>query len=333
MVRIYDYDIPQDEVLLQCQKALTELGYEIELYAPLDYHLVTRTATAKKLLRKVHYVVYVKVQDRITVYVYAEARTFKRASEMGIRVGELTELGTTRNLGVHFQAEIFDPITAEFERKGFVSWDPAEDNRLDDLDILASERRDLREQYEREELEKQKEKTEWEGRVGEYTTERDNSRYEAAIEAEHYVTVMKRELFPLKDWSLIDISKTVAENEDSLGKVLKGVLAELPSYSGKGRAQWVVRQDGRVVDASVSVDSSPHTPDDEISYGISNVFRRMIFLPTGPRFGYLILTLEFSFSGEYHNLKYRFKRPRISGLVEDFPLADEATIHDTFFEK
>lgn len=333
MVRMYDYDIPQDEVLPKCQEALIRLEYGIDLYAPLDHHLITEEFVIKKFLRKVHYVVHVKVEDRIAVYLYSEARTFKRASEMGIRAGELTEVGTTQNLGIRFQDEIFTPITKELEKRGFLIWDPIKDSQRDDREIRyqGEEQRRRLAQHRRKAT---RERIDRETRSGEYSEERDVDRFDAVSEAEHYVMNLQDspDTPKLGGWSLINISKTVAANHNHLKSVMAEILDRYRSYSGHGEIMWIVEPDGRVQQVNVLIDSSPHTPDHEISNGISSTFRKMVFLPTGKRSGYLVLTMELEFSGSYHNLRYHFSRPRIAALLQQVPVPIEETVSDTFFD-
>lgn len=338
MVRMYNYSIPQNEVLPVCQQALSKLGYEVEIYAPLDNHLVTETRIVKKLLRRIHYVVYVKVEDRIAVYVYAETRTFKRASELGIMAGDLTQLEASENLVLGFQNEIFDPISVEFEDRGFKFWDASSASRRDDQEIRVAENRRERELLTQQKNTEKQERTQKQLQVTEYALQRDLARFEAVREAEHYVGILYDSVdhagrFPrLEDWSLIEISKTVVMNDDNLRQALLTVLDEYRSYQGRGTIEWIVDPDGRIVHVQVHIDTSPYTPEMEISQTITSLFRRMVFLPSKPRFGYLVLTREFEFSGSYHNLKHHFGRPRILALLEDYPPVEKETVSDTLFD-
>lgn len=337
MVRIYDYSIPQDEVLSRCQNALMNLGYEIDTYSPLDYHFVTKEKIVKKLFRRAHYIIYVKAEDRITVYVYAEVRTFKRASEIGLMVGDLTELEASHNLSLSFQNKILDPITREFEKRGFTFWDSQQRNRADDIEIRAMENNRQKRRLILLSRKKKKERITRNKRIEQYVLERDLSRWEAVHEAEYYTNFLQDSTTSkggsplLNNWSLIRIGKTLVANDYHLEKVLREVLQEYRNYGGHGKIDWIIDPEGRVIYVDIQLDTTPYTPDDELKHYISSAVRRMIFPPTQQGSRYLGLSRTFDFSGNYHNLKYHFDRPRISALFENYPPIETETVTDTFF--
>lgn len=337
MVRIYDYSIPQDEVLALCESALSSLGYETETYAPLDHHLVTRVRTIKRGLRKAEYVVFVKVEDRITVYVYAETRVFRRASEVGLKAGELTELDASR-LRLAFQETIFEPITREFLNRGFKSWTVPDDNLKDDLEIREHEKRRLKKLAD---ARRREAKVHQQTRIREreeVSLGRDRERWEAAREAQRYVTFFRDSLpgtgKPLdsKGWSLIEISRIVTAGDGRLREIFRDVVQSYPEYRGSGSMQWVINPDGRVVHAEVAFATSPFTPDDELENAISSRIRILFFPPAGPRSGYAVVSRDFELNGSYHNLNLTLHRPRFKDIMEHYPLVETETVIDTFFD-
>ena len=338
MVKIYNYEVAQDEVLPLCQRALLELGYEIDTYAPLDYHIVTRPRTIKRFLQRAEYLLHVKIEDRISVYAYAETRRFRRGTEFGIKVDDLTELGPSSNLNLQFQNDIFAPITAEFRKIGFEFWDAAVGNREDDLEIKRAVRKSQEKSIAAENQKKLRERRERNQELESYTLERDMARLSAAEEAEHYLTFFEKAevIEPQSElsagWSLVEINKTVISNDETFGEILRDVLKEYRSYRGEGGIEWVVNPDGRVVDVQVVLRTSPTTPEVELEKRIATAYRSLIFKPRQERSGHLLLSRQFGFSGSLHNFTYNPKRPRILSLMPHYPPIMTPTVKDTFFE-
>ena len=337
MVRIFDYSIPQDEVLSRCEDALEELGYEIDVYSPIDYHLVTNEKMVKIWFRRVYYILHLKVEDRISVYIYSEIRTFKRASEIGLMAGDLTKLEASENLSLRFQNEILDPISDEFEKRGFIFWDPDRRIRADDLEIKEIERERQKGRSILQNRKKKEKRIARNNKIQRYDVERDLARLEAIRESEHYISffqdtsdVMEKHV-PFSDWSLIRISRVLEENNDLLENALLEVLYQYRDYKGNGVMDWIVNPEGRVIHVDIQLETNPYTPDDELKHYISTAIRQMIFLPSQTISGYLSSSRKFYFSGSYHNLKYNFQRPRISGVYESYPPVETETIKDTFF--
>lgn len=338
MVRFYEYSIPQKDVLPQCQKALEALGYEVETYAPLDYHLITKMRTVRRGLRKIRYVVFVKVEDRIGVYVYAETRVFRRGTELGLMAGELTA-EEPRRLRLGFQKRIFGPITGEFSRKGFHHWSPQEDNLKDDREIRAREMERLKSvkgkmaRKQRAELSRERETRD------DYLTGRERARWLAVEEAEQFVRFVDDSL-PAGDdtsfatgWSLVEISRRMVPKDRELEEAFLDVLGGYPDYGGSGRFRWVITPQGRVVDVRTELETSPGVPDDELIHAIDIHVRKLFFPPPDSRQTYAVLRREFRFHGNYHNLQVTFDRPELKGLLEHYPPLERETVVDTFFER
>ena len=110
MIRGYDYSINKYETLEICKTILEELEYEIDIYAPESYILTTKPTRLRKVLRKYHYIIYVKVSDRINIHISAERSIFNRGSESSIGGGSITIKQTETYLPLSIQKKIFDPI-------------------------------------------------------------------------------------------------------------------------------------------------------------------------------------------------------------------------------
>lgn len=338
LVRFYEYSIPQKNVLQECQDALDALGYETEAFALLDYHLVTKVRTIRKGLRKAEYLVFVKVDDRIAVYAYAETRVFRRGTELGLRAGELTVPEPGR-LGLGFQEKIFAPITAELEKRGFRPWSPVEDNRRDDRRIQAYEKQRLNvlesrlHQAKLSDLALKKEI--WEA----YLTQMRESRWLAAEEAEQFVGFIEDSLSPGDDtsiargWSLVAVSRQMVPRDGDLEEAFREILGDYPEYSGGGKIEWVINPMGRVEDVRVDLETSPGIPDDELAHAVDMHVRKLLFSGSMERWSHAVVSRRLDFAGHYHNLEFRLSRLRLKDLLEQFPVITPETVVDTFFKK
>ncbi|MFQ6615407.1 MAG: hypothetical protein ACE5HZ_01380 [Fidelibacterota bacterium] len=338
MVRFYDYSIPQKDVLPQCQQALEALGYEVETYDLLDFHLITKLRTIRSGLGKARYVVFVKVEDRIAVYVYAESRVFRRGTELGLRAGELTVLEPKR-LRLGFQRRVFEPITGALAGKGFRPWSSVDDNERDDREIRAyEEQRLIRHEAELIRQEKSVRLREKETREA-YASGRRESRWEAVEEAEQFIAFVDDSLSLRTDtslvtgWSLVAISRQVVREDDRLRAAFRELLGTYPDYSGSGRIQWIIGPEGRVTNVMWDLETSSGVPDDELSHAIDIHTRTLFFPARESRWGYAVVRREFRFRGHYHNLDVHFARPRLEDILEQYPAVEAETVVDTFFEK
>jgi hypothetical protein len=115
MVNYYNYDMPKIEVINLCKTILLNLDYEIDIYAPETNVIATKSKKLKKLLIGYNYIVYIKVTDKVEVYLASERNIFMRGSESSIGGGELTTMDP--NMPYSVQKLIFNTIRREFERK------------------------------------------------------------------------------------------------------------------------------------------------------------------------------------------------------------------------
>ena len=113
MVNYYNYDLPKNEILDICKTILLKLDYEIDIYAPVSNVIVTKSIKMRKVLRRYDYVVYIKITDKVEVYLASERNIFSRGSESSIGGGELTVMDP--NMPYSIQKLIFSPIRKELE--------------------------------------------------------------------------------------------------------------------------------------------------------------------------------------------------------------------------
>jgi len=110
MVREYQYTIPKSEVLDQCRSILTNLDYEIDIYAPESNMLMTKPIKLRRALRRFDYAIYVKITDRIEIHIVAERSIFKRSSESSVGGKGLFEKQSEEAMPISLQRKIFIPI-------------------------------------------------------------------------------------------------------------------------------------------------------------------------------------------------------------------------------
>ena len=113
MVNYYNYDLPKNEILDICKTILLKLDYEIDIYAPESNVIVTKSIKMRKVLRRYDYVVYIKITDKVEVYLASERNIFSRGSESSIGGGELIVMDP--NMPYSIQKLIFSPIRKELE--------------------------------------------------------------------------------------------------------------------------------------------------------------------------------------------------------------------------
>ncbi len=119
MVKEFHYRIPKQEVLDQCRDALTELGYELEVFAPESHLLITKPTRIRRTLRRYDYAIVVYVTDRIEVYLVVERHIFKRGSESSIGGQEQVEKQVVDTMPLSLRNKVFLPILHTFGKVGF----------------------------------------------------------------------------------------------------------------------------------------------------------------------------------------------------------------------
>lgn len=117
MVRQFEYNMPKDELLAQCRAVLESLDYEIDIYAPESYALITKSIQFRRILRRYNYVIYVQVTDKVDVYIAAERSIFNRGSESSLGGTGIIIQQPENALPVRLQNRIFSPIEYGLSRK------------------------------------------------------------------------------------------------------------------------------------------------------------------------------------------------------------------------
>lgn len=335
MVKHFNYNVSQIEALSNCQSALVKLGYEIALFEPLDRHLVTKMRTIRVGLRKAKYRLFVKIEDRVRVYIYAETRIFTRFSERGLGVGDLTEYKSRDNLPLSFQKVIFDPIIKSFVSIGMVYWNEYEGNKADDLEIREAVKniKGKKMVHRKKTLENEKTKKIILSEL--YLAEKDYERLDAMEEAEHYVDILYSKNLSNVDsfqWSLISISQIISSHDEALKEIIRSVVTEQPNYSGKCEISWIITPLGTVREVSVEAETTPYTQEKELVYKITNEVKKWYFRPSESETHFIRLNRLIEYSGNYHNIKFRLFRPKIVDVIEKFPPDTLELIKGTLFD-
>ena len=325
MVRTFEYTTTKEEALKEAQIVFEKLGYKISSYDEVDNYFTTELRIINRLFRPIYYVTFVTAQDRLTVIVYSEVRTFRRASRVGFASGsEQVMQDASNNLGDRFQRAIFNPVTEAIERKGFATWDRVEDSQQEDVAIREAE--DLRQMAltKAKELEKAYVSNERQKRLKAYNENQEEQRFFAMREGEHHI-----EFWPkTPNWSIVAVSKILQGHRAEFDSVFRDVLMSHRDVSGKGAMLWILGPDGRVADVRVLIRSSFNTPENDLRDRLISTLRSVYF-NDGEQ--YLRLRQGFSFEGNYHNLKIQYERPIMTGIFPVYPVPDIDVLADTFF--
>ena len=325
MVRTFEYTSIKKDALKEAQIVFEELGYKISDYHEVDNYFTTELRIINRLFRPIYYVAFVSAQDRLTIVIYSEVRTFRRASKVGVASGsEQVMQDASNNLGDRFQRAIFDPVIEAIELKGFAKWDRVLDNKKEDVAIREAE--ELRQMVLGKEIKLEREQTlkERQMRLRAYNEYQEDQRYIAVREGEHQV-----EFWPERqNWSIVELSKSLQRNRVAFDSVFRDVLTTHQDVRGRGAMLWILAPDGRVVDIRIVMRSSFKTPENELRDRLISTLRSVYF--SGGE-EYLRLRQIFSFEGSYHNLKIQYERPVMTGIFSEYPAPDIDVLADTLF--
>ena len=124
MVANFDVKSSSFESLIDIQKVLESLGYEIDLYDKNDKSLSTKKKLIKRFMRPISYILFVSSYDRIKIIIYSEIQTFKRASNIsfGNKQNQVIQ-NSSNNLNIEIQKKIFEPIIKKMSEKGYNYYD------------------------------------------------------------------------------------------------------------------------------------------------------------------------------------------------------------------
>jgi len=332
MIREYDYDFTQDEALSICRDVLTTLEYEIGEFDLEDHYIVSEIVTRRFFLKKVDYLIYVSVEDRVRVVLYAEERLYKKFSEWGVSQDNLTELEPSDRLSLSIQNRIYEQLTKALKKRGITFRHPVNADIRDENLVYKEVNSDLRQQEINLERSKKKELIEFNLLKKEYTREKDIARLHAVQVAENHLSFFdsgdKREM---TSFSLISVARRLEEQDELLEKRMKILLAKYPNYEGIILLDWIIDIEGRVRSISVKTNTSPSTPDVDLKRVISNHFRTIVY-PSIVQNGFIRLQRIIEFEGHRHRYSAVMHPPIFVETLEEIPITFQEENSQILFE-
>ncbi len=332
MIREYDYDFTQDEALSICRDVLTTLEYEIGEFDLEDHYIVSEIVTRRFFLKKVDYLIYVSVEDRVRVVLYAEERLYKKFSEWGVSQDNLTELEPSDRLSLSIQNRIYEQLTKALKKRGITFRHPVNADIRDENLVYKEVNSDLRQQEINLERSKKKELIEFNLLKKEYTREKDIARLHAVQVAENHLSFFdsgdKREM---TGFSLISVARRLEEQDELLEKRMKILLAKYPNYEGIILLDWIIDIEGRVRSISVKTNTSPSTPDVDLKRVISNHFRTIVY-PSIVQNGFIRLQRIIEFEGHRHRYSAVMHPPIFVETLEEIPITFQEENSQILFE-
>ena len=333
MIREYDYDFTQDEALSICRDVLTSLEYEIGEFDLDDHYIVSEIITRRFFLKKVDFLIYVSVEDRVRVVLYAEERLYKKFSEWGVSEDNLTELEPSDRLSLSIQNRIYEQLTKALKKREITFRHPVSADIRDEKLVYKEVNRDLRQQEINLERSQRKELIEFNLLKKEYSSEKDIARLHAVQVAENHLTFFdsgdNREM---TSSSLISVARKLEEQDELLEEKMKFLLAKYPNYKGLLLIDWVIDIEGRVRSVTVTTETSPSTPDVDLKRVISNHFHTIVF-PSLLKSGFIRLQRIIEFEGNRHRFTSIMKPPKLVETLETIPITLHEENSQILFEK
>lgn len=333
MIREYDYDFTQDEALSICRDVLTSLDYEIGELELDDHYLVSEITTRRFFFKKVDFLIYVSVEDRVRVVLYAEERLFKRFSEWGVSQDNLTELEPSDRLSLSIQNRIYEQLTKALNKRGITYRHPIYADLRDEKIVYKNINRDLKQQEFNLEKTRKKKLIEKNLLINEYSREKDIARFHAVEVAENHLSFYNSdENREIMNSSLITASRKLEEQDELLKETMKLLLAKHPNYEGFLLIDWVIDFEGIVRSVKVMTDTSPSTPDVDLRRVISNHFRTIVF-PSIVKSGFVRLQRSIEFEGNRHRFTAIMLPPKLVEILESIPETLQEESSQMLFEK
>lgn len=332
MIREYDYEMTQDEALSVCRDVLTSLDYEIGEFDIKDRYIVTEIVTKRFFLKKVDYLVFVNVVDRVRVVLYAEERKFRRFSEWGVSRDNLTELEPSDRLSLSIQDRIYEQLTEALAKRKITYRHPENADLEDEATIYKGINRERR----REELSLEKVRKEQAAEENrerrDYSIERDKARLYAADVAENHLCFFNKEGNGDRiKTSLVTASRSLEERDDLLRERMKLLLADYPNYEGSLLVDWILDHEGRVRSVSVKTETTPSTPDVDLNRVVRNHMREIVFPPL-TKTGFVRLRRKIEYVGHRHRFTAEMSPPYLIEILQSFPYKTEDMTKDVLFE-
>ena len=333
MIREYDYDFTQDEALSICRDVLTSLEYEIGELDLDDHYLVSEITTRRFFLKKVDFLIYVSVEDRVRVVLYAEERLFKRFSEWGVSQDNLTELEPSDRLSLSIQNRIYEQLTKALNKHGITYRHPIYADLRDENIVYKNINRDLKQQEFKLEKTRKKKLIEKNLLINEYSREKDIARLHAVEVAENHLSFYNNdENREIMNSSLITAARRLEEQDELLKETMKLLLENHPNYEGFLLIDWVIDFEGRVRSVKVTTNTSPSTPDVDLRRVISNHFRTIVF-PSIVKSGFARLQRSIEFEGNRHRFTAIMMPPKLVETLESIPKTLQEESSQILFEK
>ena len=334
MVRIFNYSIPQNDVLPICSEILQKIGYEIDILDDADYQLLTKIRTIRKGLKKAEVLLYIKVDDRIKVFIYSENWIYNRSMEIGLFSSVLTKQVPSNDLSYSFQQFIYKPVLNEFAIHGFEHWDYAAGNREDIKVIVEAIEKDELVKADKLRIEQIKENIKKSQSINDYQIKMDKARSDAVNTVEGYVEFLGRnQLDHSSNWSLIHIKKVIHQNQKYIEKTIREVMSDDASYLGKGIIQCVIDPIGRVREVHSNIGTDPSTLETELNYRLTKLFSTLLFPTEVSKDLFINIELIIAFEGQYNNFNYSLTDFRILDVFESFLLHTIEILPDTLFHQ
>ncbi len=326
MFRTYEFTIEKKIALREAQIVFEKLGYKISAYDEVDNYFITELRIINRLFRPIYYVAFVTAQDRLTVAVYSEVRTFMRSSRLAFSAEtEQVMQDASNNLSDRFQNAIFNPITELIEENGFAKWNRVVDNARDDEIIKQAEKLRISDLLEIEKRLRVLERNNRETYLKKFHKDQDNRRWRAGKEVEQH----------LKFWSnnrpkrsIVELSRKLERERERFEEVFREVLREHSNMNGTGKLLWIIGKDGRVVDMRIVMKSSIYTPETHLRDRLAMSLKSISF-KSGNSF--LKMKQVFSFEGSYNNLKVNFGIPEVTARFDEYPIPFTDVFEETLF--
>ena len=326
MVRTFEYSTGKEDALMQTQLVFEKLGYKISTFDEVDNYFTTRLKIINRLFRPIYYTIFVTAQDRLTIAVYSEVKTFKRASGSGIASNsDQIMQDASNNLGDKFQKAIFNPIIKEIESKGFARWDRNEDNISDMLMISNIEDGRL---WIKDQIEEKNDMINQNNRLNalrKLHSKQDHLRFFAVLEAENNIEFWGNNY---KGTSLVKFSKSINSYKRNFDEVFQNTLNKIRIYYGQCDIQLVINPVGRLADIGIKIKSSSTTPNIELRDALISTFKLINF---GEADYHIILEQRIDFKGSYNNLKVNYSNLKLTGILTESTILDSDVLADTLF--
>ena len=326
MVRTFEYSTGKEDALMQTQLVFEKLGYKISTFDEVDNYFTTRLKIINRLFRPIYYTIFVTAQDRLTIAVYSEVKTFKRASGSGIASNsDQIMQDASNNLGDKFQKAIFNPIIKEIESKGFARWDRNEDNLSDMLMISNIEDGRL---WIKDQIEEKNDMINQNNRLNalrKLHSKQDHLRFFAVLEAENNIEFWGNNY---KGTSLVKLSKSINSYKRNFDEVFQNTLNKIRNYYGQCDIQLVINPVGRLADIGIKIKSSSTTPNIELRDALISTFKLINF---GEADYHIILEQRIDFKGSYNNLKVNYSNLKLTGILTEYTILDSDVLADTLF--